>query len=184
MKMTFPRRRLVRIAIISGAALAALWVSGVRLFAFAGESMVPAVKHGDHFVGLIGVWNLRTPKRFEMVIFDVPNTSKWAGQKIPWMKRLVGLPGEHIRLSGDRLFVNGRQMDAPFLYSARAPGQRKDFEVTLRADEYFVLGDNLDWTLQDSRAMGPIPASLMKGFVPFSVGGSGKKPNKTAVPPP
>ena len=142
--------------------------------------MSPAVESGDRFVGLVGIWGLRSPKRFDMAIFDVPSTSKWAGQKIPWMKRLVGLPGEHVRLSGAQLFIDGRKIEAPFLHSERM----KDFEVKLGEREYFVLGDNLDWTLQDSRAMGPIPSSLMKGFVWFVRHASPQKPNKAPEPTP
>jgi signal peptidase I len=125
--------------------------------------MSPAVESDDCLVGLVGIWSLRAPKRFDMVIFDVPSTSNWPGQKIPWMKRLVGLPGERIRLAGAQLFVDGRKIDAPFLHSER----EKVFEMRLGEREYFVLGDNLNWTLQDSRAMRSISSSLMTGHVLF-----------------
>ena len=104
-----------------------------------------------------------------MVIFDVPRTSKWSAQKIPWMKRLVGLPSEHIRISGNQLFVDGRKVDAPFLHGGSHVKQQEDFEVTLGDNEYFVVGDNLDHSFDDSRAMGPIDRSLIKGFVAFVI---------------
>src|ERR1041385_7747033 len=115
-KMRFPRRKTLRLVIVLVAAAVAVWIGGVRLYAFPGVSMAPTVKPGDHFIGFVGLWRLRSPKRFDMVIFDVPSTSRWAGQKIPWMKRVVGLPGEHIRLSGEELFINGRKEDAAFLH--------------------------------------------------------------------
>ena len=108
-QMKTPREKVLRSALITAAVLGAVWLSGVRLFAFSGRSMEPAVMAGDYFVGLVGVWGSRPPERFDMVIFDVPPSSKWAEQGIPWMKRLVGLPGERVRLSGDRLFINGRE---------------------------------------------------------------------------
>ena len=145
--------------------LGLVWVSGVRVYAFAGDSMAPLLRGGDHFVGLTGVWGRRPPQRFELVIFDVPPTSKWAGQKIPWVKRLVALPTEHVRISGPELFINGRRVPAPFLYRRPGQGAVHDFEIQLGQDEYFVLGDNLDGTLEDSRALGPIPAGLLKGRV-------------------
>ena len=162
------RRRLLRGAAILGVGVALTWLSGVRLFAFSGDSMVPTVMPGDHFIGCVGLWGLSEPQRFDMVIFDVPATSKWAGQKIPWMKRLVALPGEHVRLAGGQLFINGRKVDAPFLYSHRNSAAR-EFELTLSSGEYWVLGDNLDSTLEDSRALGPIPHTLMKGYVAFVI---------------
>ena len=94
------RKRMLRIHSIVAVAIGGVWLSGVRLFAFPGESMMPAIQPGDYFVGFVGLWGHRTPARFDMLIFDVPPTSKWAERKIPWMKRLVGLPGEHVRLSG------------------------------------------------------------------------------------
>jgi len=101
-----------------------------------------------------------------MLIFDVPPTSKWAQHKIPWMKRLVGLPGEHVRLSGSELFVDGKKIESSFLHSDR---RSSDFEVQLRSDEFCVLGDNLDRSFDDSRSMGVISRSLVKGRAVFVI---------------
>src|SRR3954464_10453886 len=157
------RRRSLRVLALIAMAIGGGWLSGVRLFAFPGESMMPAVRPGDHFVGLVGLWQHRAPARFDLLIFDVPPTSKWAERKIPWMKRLVGLPGEHVRLSGAELFIDGRKIASDMLHSDRAPGQSGDFEVQLRSDEFCVLGDNLDRAFDDSRSMGPISRSLIRG---------------------
>jgi signal peptidase I len=162
------RRRLLRILALLAVVVGGVWLSGVRLFAFPGESMLPSVKPGDTFVGLVGLWR-RAPERFDMVIFDVPATSKWAERKIPWMKRLVGLPGEHVRLSGVHLFINGRKVESGTLHSDRVSSRADDFEVQLRDDEYCVLGDNLDRSFDDSRSMGPIAGSLINGRVVFVI---------------
>jgi signal peptidase I len=160
-------RRSLRVLALAAVAFGGAWLGGVRLFAFPGESMIPAVRPGDFFVGLVGPWRHRTPERFDLLIFDVPPTSKWAERGIPWMKRLVGLPGEHVRLAGAELFIDGRQLGSPFLHSARAASSTRDFEVQLRSDEYCVLGDNPDGSLDDSRSLGPISRSLIQGRVVF-----------------
>jgi signal peptidase I len=154
----------------------AVWLSGVRLFAFSGRSMEPTVMAGDYFVGVVGWIGARSIKRFDLVIFDVPPTSKWAGRKIPWMKRLIGLPGERVRLVGDRLFIDRREVKAPFLHRDSAPRSSGDFEVVLKPDEYFVLGDNLDHSLEDSRVLGPISKSLLIGRVVFLINRTKTKP--------
>jgi signal peptidase I len=178
-------RNVLRFALIAVAVLGSVWLSGVRLFAFSGKSMEPTVMAGDYFVGLVGIWGTRAPERFDMVIFDVPPTSKWAERKIPWMKRLVGLPGERICLVGDRLFIDGREESAHFLHRDLEPTRSGDLEVLLRADEYFVLGDNLDHSLEDSRVLGPIPAALMKGRVAFVISrGKEQRPNQSVQPTP
>jgi signal peptidase I len=156
-------------------AVAGVWLSGARLFAFPGESMVPTVNAGDYFVGFVGLWRHRTPERFEMVIFDLPPTSKWAERKIPWMKRLVGLPGEHVRLSGAELFINGRKVESTCLHAERAPGGKTEFEIQLGQDEFCVLGDNLDHSFDDSRSFGPLSRNLMRGWVGWVIHRSGSK---------
>jgi signal peptidase I len=145
--------------------LAAFWISGIRLYAFPGQSMSPAVQAGDHFIGLTGLWNLRLPRRFDMVIFDVPVASHWAAAKIPWMKRVIGLPGEQVRLSGSQLYINDRAIDAPFLHSDGQEKSAQDFKMTLGKHEYCVVGDNLNQSFDDSRSLGPIDRSLINGFV-------------------
>lgn len=162
-------RKLRRNALITAAITGVVWLSGVRLFAFPGKSMEPSVMAGDTFVGLVGLWGLRAPARFDRIIFDVPATSRWAERKIPWMKRVVGLPGEKIRLSGDRLFVNGRELVSSFLHRDPAAQPSRDFELTLKAEEYCVLGDNLDHSFDDSRTLGPIAKSLLRGRVAFVI---------------
>jgi signal peptidase I len=157
------RKRLLRILALVAVTIGGAWLSGVRLFAFPGESMIPAVLPGDYFVGFVGLWGHRTPERFDLLIFKVPATSKWAERKIPWMKRVVGLPGEHVRLSGIDLHINGQKIESNFLHSDRASSLVRDFEVQLGSDEFCVLGDNLDHSFDDSRSLGPISGSLVKG---------------------
>lgn len=161
------RRRVLRIFLWCAVAVGAGWLSGVRLFAFSGDSMVPAVKPGDTFLGLVGVWGQRAPARFDKLIFDLPPHSPWASHKIVWMKRLIGLPGEHVRLAGAELFINGRRVAAPMLYSTR--GKSGDFELQLGPGEFCVVGDNLDHSLEDSRAFGALSRSLIRGRALFLV---------------
>lgn len=175
-------KRIFRIAGVVAAIALLGWGSGVRLFLLYGDSMVPAVNPGDHFVGLVGPWNLRSPARFDRVIFDVPSTSKWAGQEIPWMKRVVGLPGERVKLVGAELLIDGRKVDAPFLYSPPADTTDGALEITLGPDQYFVVGDNLDHSFGDSRTMGPIDRGLIRGFVAAVIRTSGKTNTLSRAP--
>lgn len=177
------RRRFFRFLALVVAVSGGLWLFGVRVFAFPGESMAPAVRPGDYFIGLVGYWGHRPPERFDMLIFDVPATSKWAERKIPWMKRLVGLPGEQVRLSGTDLFINGRKIEASFLRSDPASRQTRDFELQLRDDEFCVLGDNLHRSFDDSRLMGPISKSLVKGRAVFVIHRSKDKAASKAPTP-
>jgi signal peptidase I len=181
--MKTARRKLLKFAGITAVVAGTAWLSGARLFAFSGKSMEPAVMPGDYFVGLVGLWGMRTPERFDMVIFDLPPESKWAKRKIPWMKRVVGLPGERIRIAGERLFIDGKEVSAPLLRRDPAVPASPGIEVVLKSEEFFVIGDNLDHSLEDSRTMGPIRKSLLRGFVAFVIRrDKPEKPNKPPAP--
>ncbi len=169
------RRKLLRVFFAAGAVLAVVWLSGVRLFAFPGESMSPTVMPGDCFVGLVGLWHLRTPQRFDLLVYDVPPTSQWAARRIPWMKRVVGLPGERIWLAGTDVFIDGRKLEVTFLHRDPAARPTAEIERKLGPDEYFLLGDNLDHSFDDSRTMGPIPRALVRGFVAWVIPTSARR---------
>ncbi len=72
------------------------------------------------------------------------------------VKRIIGLPGESIEISGDRVLANGQEV-------ARAwPKDRRHW--ALGPDELFVLGDNAE-NSRDSRDYGPVPAEGVIGVV-------------------
>lgn len=164
-----------RIFAVAVATLAIVWISGLRVFAFSGDSMLPSVMSGDRFIGKVGLWGEQFPDRFQMVIFDLPPHSPWVERKIPWMKRLIGLPGEHVRLSGNRLFIDGQPVEAPSLHLDDPAKSPQTHELVLDNDEYFVVGDNLDHSLEDSRTFGPLKRSLLKGTVVYVISGARKK---------
>jgi signal peptidase I len=85
-------------------------------------------------------------------------------QKEYALKRVIGLPGEHVRLWRGFVFVNGRMLSEPYLAHATytfADEKNGLSEFRLNADEYFVLGDNRHCSV-DSRSYGPIKQSSIK----------------------
>ncbi len=164
--MDSPRPRLVVLAallLISGAG----WlVSGVRIYSIAGNAMAPAAHQGDFLLGLEGPWRwLRPPGRFDLVLFDVPPAAKTeepSGGR--WTRRVVGLPGETVKLVNGDVHVNGRRLESPFLQLGRSAAVTTA-EVPLGATEYFILGDNLDTARGDSRSLGAIDRALIRGSV-------------------
>jgi signal peptidase I len=76
------------------------------------------------------------------------------------IKRVVGLPGEMVRIKGGRVYINGTMLNEPYV-TEFCPGCDID-GWTLNPAEYFVLGDNRknSW---DGHSFGPIPRSLIEG---------------------
>lgn len=77
------------------------------------------------------------------------------------IKRLIGLPNDHIIMDNGILYVNGTKVDEPYLKDGYSSG---NIDIVLGSDEYFVLGDNRKVSL-DSRTIGPISSKEIVGKV-------------------
>jgi len=65
-----------------------------------------------------------------------------------WARRIVGLPGEHIRVTHDAIYVNAAKLVLPHVMAGQEfilsdPRFALKLDIQLGADEYYVLGDNL-----------------------------------------
>ena len=84
------------------------------------------------------------------------------------IKRLIGLPGEKIKITDGKVWINGEEYQSKYTYSAMATGGIAEQEQTLSEDEYFVLCDSRSNT-DDSRnsAFGMVKKSQIIGKVSF-----------------
>jgi len=125
-----------------------------RGFAVESVSMEPTLVEGqqiwvEHISQAVG----RDLARGDIVVFQA-----W-GQDKPFVKRVVGLPGETVEVRDGRVSVDGVSLDEPYLQ--RLPGGPDDTR-TLGADEVYVLGDNRA-NSADSRTYGPLPLRAVMG---------------------
>lgn len=91
--------------------------------------------------------------------FDIVVVSTERGDII---KRVIAMPGESISCENGKIYVNGRKQEENY-----SKGTTSDFEkVTLEDNEYFVLGDNREDSL-DSRYYGPFSEDKIKGTTNF-----------------
>ena len=128
-------------------------------FVVSGDSMFPTFKDGQYIIVDQLSYNLGTPHRGDVAIFKFPqDTSKF------FIKRVIGLPGETVEIKGLEVFVTPKgstekiKLNEPYIEM-----KREVYETTtLKADEYFVMGDN---RLQsyDSRFWGPLNKKYLIG---------------------
>ncbi len=159
---------------LAGAAGLAAWLRLGRLepVRVAGSSMAPTLGDGT----LVAVGPPRRParpggrgrrlrlRRGQLVLVRRPGDHDPAPMEL--VKRVVGLPGERVRLAGGRLTVDGRPVPEPYLGAGPPPGAAAPFTVALGPGEYLVLGDRRGAST-DGRAFGPVRPENVIGIVRF-----------------
>ncbi len=139
------------------------------------NSMVPTIVDGEYIL-----IDKLTP-RFggyeygDVVVFNPPSGSGLDVQGIPFIKRIIGMPGDTVSLENGRVFVTRRDANAvrieePYVVTgedgATSPTlcPRQDCPLTwiVGEDEFFVMGDNRPAS-QDSRVFGPIDEGTILG---------------------
>lgn len=133
--------------------------------------MSPAIKPGDLIIAEGVTFLFRAPRRGEIVIFTTADISGMPFQERDkiYVMRLVGLPGDELRIEEGKLFVNGAEITlhnegGPIAYSndqrSRHLGAPTDTFI-VPPECYFVLGDNSP-NSSDSRYWGPMPQSNVR----------------------
>jgi signal peptidase I len=139
------------------------------------SSMSPTIVNGEYIL-----IDKLTP-RFngyeygDVVVFNPPSGSGLDTQGIPFIKRIIGMPGDTVSLENGRVFVtrldsNPVRIEEPYVVTdqdgSTSPTTcpRDDCPLTwiVGEDEYFVMGDNRP-SSQDSRVFGPIESDTILG---------------------
>ena len=103
---------------------------------------------------------IHAPKRGEVIVFEFPDANPNNPRK-DFVKRVVGLPGETIRMHSGTVFVNEVELDEPYLTTK---DRSNATAVALGEGEYYVLGDNRSHS-NDSRSWGAVPEANVRGKV-------------------
>ena len=123
-----------------------------------GSSMFPTVVDQDYLVATKIDYRLHPPARGDIIIMRDPYDSSR-----DFIKRVIGVPGDHVLIRQGQVFINGHLLHETYLNSEAwtenadwPPGQGADSQgVLLKSDEYFVMGDNRNHS-SDSRVFGPV----------------------------
>ncbi|MEW4229673.1 signal peptidase I [Priestia megaterium] len=121
-----------------------------------GESMLPTLKNNEHIMlNEVGKNNVESIKRFDIIVFH-------ATKEKDYIKRVIGLPGDHIEYRNDTLYINGKKYEEPYLDQYKKEIATGPLTENFKIEEYtgrktvpqgqlFVMGDNRMYSL-DSRS--------------------------------
>lgn len=157
---------LLQIVVISLVIVIPFRIYIAQPFLVSGPSMDNTFTDGQYLIVDELTYNLRDPQRGEVVIFHYPlDTKKY------FIKRVIGLPGETIQIKKDIVTIcrpdcqtdkNKFILSEPYIKLDKSAPPRPDATITLKTDEYFVLGDNREVS-SDSRVWGPVTRKLFTG---------------------
>ncbi len=154
---------LIQVVVISLAIILPVRYFLIQPFYVKGASMEPTFLDQEYLIIDELTYRFRNPERGEVVVFRYPNDPKQF-----FIKRVIALPGEKVKILGGKVLVyttsqsDGFALDEPYLASGLYTSGERSFE--LGENEYFVLGDNRNSSL-DSRIFGTLPRQMIVGRV-------------------
>jgi signal peptidase I len=150
----------------------------IATYSIPSGSMEPTLQIGDRIVVDKLSYDLHGVDRGNIIVFTTPPNEDCAGPPVAdLVKRVVGLPGETISLSGGNVYINGKLLDQSWLPASE---QGKTYPGTSGAPyalhhpfripggEVYVMGDNRMLSC-DSRYWGPIEESTIVGKVDLKI---------------
>jgi signal peptidase I len=172
--------------------LAALIFFLVRLvvlnFRVDGESMLPNLDDGEmllvnrnayqyYDIGGNRYYPFDPPERGDVIVFDPPT-----GSDKPYIKRIIGLPGEEVTFGDGHVFIDGQPLAEDYIQDRTRCGARSDnCDVVVPEGYVYVLGDHRS-NSSDSRVFGPVPVGNVVGkawFTYWPVGDVGFVPHES-----
>lgn len=123
--------------------------------------MYPSFEDGEYILTDKISYRLKQPARGDVVIFRAPRNEEY-----DYIKRIIGLPGDLIKIENNQIYVNNQQLSEIYLpvnyltHYGSFMGTGK--AVLIPEEEYFVLGDNRDHS-SDSREWGFVPKKNIVG---------------------
>ncbi len=152
-------KEFVRFTLIALAIVIPFRLFIAQPFIVSGASMSPTFESGQYLIVDELTYRFEAPKRGDVIILKKPR------QEAEYLiKRIVGLPGDTVTIKNGIVAVgnasnpNGITLSEPYVKNK----DRGDFEITMKPDEYFVMGDNRPVSL-DSRVVGPISRGHIVG---------------------
>jgi signal peptidase I len=150
-------------------------------FHIRGHSMEPTLHDQEYMVVNRAAYLLQSPARGDIVVFRYPNDPSE-----DYVKRVIAVPGDVVSVIGELVMVDGVPLQEVYVSAVNATNPyRPIVNLTVGANEYFVIGDNRG-NSSDSRQWGFVPRANLIGkavlvYWPFGVDNFGLLPDMSQV---
>ena len=150
---------LVRFGLIAILIMVPIRLFVAQPFIVSGSSMFPTFFNGDYLIVDEISYRIKSPERFDVIIFRYPNEKKKF-----YIKRIIGLPGEKVEIRGSTVsIINQEYPDGLVLEQPYVKNKSDNNAIyELKENEYFVMGDNRSAS-SDSRYWGAVAEDLIMG---------------------
>lgn len=125
-----------------------------------GTSMLPSLQDQERIFINKFVYHFESIARGDVVVFRYPRDPSKS-----YIKRVVGMPGDHIRIERGRVFLNGRRLAENYV-PRDFVDSRSYPEIVVPDHSYYVLGDHRSMS-NDSREFGPVDETYIYGKAVF-----------------
>src|SRR5580700_11858770 len=125
-----------------------------------GISMLPRLEDSDRLFINKFVYRISSIQRGDVVVFHYPRDPEKS-----YIKRVIALPGDQIRIDQGTVYVNGDRVDEPYV-PEEYRDERSMAEMVVPEGSYFMMGDHRSIS-SDSREFGPVERDLIYGKAEF-----------------
>lgn len=130
-------------------------------FVVVGTSMYPTFQNGDYLIVDEISYRFEKPQRGDVIVFIPP-----PAPQDHYIKRIVGLPGETVKVDGNTVTIINTDNPQGFVLTEKYVSSERNGtnQITLGPNQYWVMGDNREAS-SDSRVWGPLDGSKITGRV-------------------
>ena len=159
---------------ITALTIALIMAFGVRAYIFEpfiveGASMEPTLNNNEKLLVNKVATYTGSVKSQDIIIID-------GDEDINYVKRVIGLPGDKVEMTNDKLLINGEAVDEPYIEEEREKAHAVNMNftgdfgpITVPAHKYFVLGDNRLNSMDSRNGLGLIDKDQIIGVSEYVV---------------
>lgn len=125
-----------------------------------GTSMMPELQDQERLFINKFEYHFEPIHRGDVIVFHYPRDPVKS-----YIKRVIAIPGDEIRIDDGQVYVNNKPLSEPYV-AARFRDERSYPDTILKANQYFVMGDHR-LISSDSRDFGPVARNLIYGKAAF-----------------